>query len=153
MQLSLNQWASAISSAIQVPPAVEFSIVRTYNPVTRELSMTVDGIGKESLSGEIRLSVMLTESGIVDAQDDAEYQGGGIDSNYIHKHVLRAMLTPATGAPISNGMTLAQTFSETYLTTLDAAWVADSMEIVAFVSLVNGSDFPVLQAASIHLTE
>ncbi|HQW26860.1 MAG TPA: Omp28-related outer membrane protein [Saprospiraceae bacterium] len=151
MQLGLNQWASAISSAIQVPPAIELSIVRTFDPLTRQVVVTVNGIGKEVLEGEIRLSIMLTESGIIDAQDDLE--AGGIVPDYVHKHVLRDMLTPSTGANILNGISVGQTFSQTYTKTLEDIWVADDMEIIAFVSLVNGSDFPVLQAASVHLVE
>jgi hypothetical protein len=151
LQLSLNQWASAITAAIQEAPAVEFSISRTYNEMTGQLDVTIDGIGKEDLEGEIRLSVMLTESGIVDAQDDLE--AGGIVEDYVHKHVLRDMLTPAAGATIQNNMATGQTFSASYSTILDNAWVADNMEIIAFVSLVNGNTFPVLQAAHAHLTD
>jgi len=83
MQLGLNQWASAITSEIQVPPAVDLSIARTYDADTRQLVVTVNGIGKEKLDGEIRVSVMLTESGIVDAQDDAEAVPHIVE-NYVH---------------------------------------------------------------------
>jgi hypothetical protein len=119
-----------------------------YNPASY---VTVSGIGKEELSGEINLSIMLTESGIIDAQDD--FEAGGIVDDYVHKHVLRDMMTPVTGAPVLSSIITGQTFSETYTKTLDAGWEADNMEIIAFVSLVNGSDFPVIQAASVHLTE
>lgn len=151
MQISLNQWASAITSEIQTPPAIEISIVRTYDVQSRQLSVTVSGIGKEALSGEIRLSIMLTESGIIDAQDD--FEAGGIVEDYEHKHVLRDMLTPFAGAPILSSITTGQTFSETYTQTLDAGWEANKMEIIAFVSLVNGNTFPVIQATTLHLTE
>jgi hypothetical protein len=63
------------------------------------------------------------------------------------------MLTPSTGAKILDGIAVGQTFSQTYSKTLEDIWVAEDMEIIAFVSLVNGSDFPVLQAASVHLAE
>ncbi len=63
------------------------------------------------------------------------------------------MLTPAVGATVLDGIAVGQTFSQTYMTTLDASWVADNMEIIAFASLVSGSDFPVLQAASIHVAD
>lgn len=151
MQQGLSQWASSITAAIQVPPAIELSIVRTFDPATRQLVVTVNGIGKESLTGEIRLSIMITESGIVDAQDDLE--AGGIVDDYVHKHVLRDMLTPAAGATLFNSITTGQTFSETHSTILDPTWVPEHMEIIAFVSLVNGTDIPVLQATSEHLTE
>lgn len=151
LQISLNQWASAITSAIQVPPAVELNIVRTYDANSRQLVVTINGIGKEDISGEIRLSIMITESGIIDAQDVLEE--GGIVDDYEHNHVLRDMLTPAAGAPILTDITTGQTFSGTYMTTIDPAWDAEKMEIIAFVSLVEGSSFPIIQATSFHLTE
>lgn len=151
LQLSLNQWASAIASEIQEEPAIDLSIVRTFDVNTRQLSVTVSGIGKEPVAGDIRLSVMLTESGIIDAQDD--FEAGGIVEDYEHKHVLRDMLTPQAGAPVLTNITTGQTFSQTFTRILDATWIADKMEIIAFVSVVNGSDFPVVQATTLHVGE
>lgn len=151
LQLSANAWASAITQQVQQQPAVELGLVKEYNPDTRELTVTVNGIGKASLSGDIRLSVMLTESGIVDAQDDQE--AGGIVQDYVHKHVLRDMLTPATGAMILNSIFSGTTFTRTFTTTLDSGWNANEMEVIAFISNVNGSDFSVLQAVHDHITE
>lgn len=153
MQLSLNQWASAITSEIQVPPAIDINIVKAYDANSRQLVVTVNGIGKEDLEGEIRLSIMITESGIVDFQDDAERPGGNIDSFYVHKHVLRDMLTPAAGAPIRTNIGVGDAISETYTITLDPEWKEEEMEIIAFVSLVNGSNFPIIQAAHSHVIE
>ncbi|HZV68759.1 MAG TPA: Omp28-related outer membrane protein [Saprospiraceae bacterium] len=149
LQISANAWSSAISTQIQIAPAVEITIVHSFNAVTRELEVTVNGIGKEVVSGDIRLSIMITESGIVDAQDDQE--AGGVVQDYVHKHVLRGMLTPAEGISISTGLTVGQTFSESFTRILDAGWNTDHMDIVAFVSEVNGNNFPVLQAAGVKL--
>lgn len=151
MQIGRNQWGSAISSEIQIPPAVELTISRTFLPDTRQLTVTIEGIGKEDLSKEVRLSVVLIESGIVDAQDDLE--AGGIVPDYVHKHVMRDMLTPATGEPVASSMKTGQTFSKNYVYTIPQEWVADSMEIIAFVTLAEGTVYPVLQAASAHVTE
>jgi hypothetical protein len=151
LQLSLNQWGSAISRDIQIEPAVDITIDKTYDNGSRLLNVKVDGIARENVSGEIRISVMLTESGIVDAQDD--FEAGGIVDDYVHKHVLRDMLTPAAGDILDDGLTLGQVFTKSYSITLPDAWVADEMEIIAFVSAVNGNSFPVLQAASTHLAD
>ncbi len=150
-QLGANEWSSAISQQIQVAPAVDLAIIKEYNEATRELVVTVNGIGKEVVTGSITLSVMLTESGIIDAQDDQE--AGGIVLDYVHKHVLRDMMTPATGESIVSNISVGQTISQTYSITLDPSWVADNMEIIAFVSNVNGSIYPVLQAAHVGVTE
>ncbi len=151
MQIDRNQWASAITSEIQIPPAVELTITRAYDPDTRQLNVTIDGIGKEDISSEIRLSVVLTESGIVDAQDDLE--AGGIVQDYVHNHVMRDMLTPVLGETVASAMITGQSFSKTYQYTLPQEWVADSMEIIAFTTLAQGTVYPVLQAAAVHVVE
>jgi len=153
MQIGLQQWASAINNDIQVPPAVDLSITREYDPGTRKLTMTVDGIGKENVTGDLRISVMLTESGIVDFQDDIEHQPTHIDSFYVHNHVLRAMLTPAAGESFAASITTGEVFSKDYSIILQDNFVPENMEIVAFISALNDGKFPVLQAAHIHLTE
>ena len=152
MQIGRNQWASAITNDIQDQPAVELSIEKSFNASTRELVVTINGIGKENVTGEIRLSVMLTESGIVDAQDDIEADPH-IVLDYVHNHVLRDMFTPADGAPLFENLILGQTFSQTYSLVLNDACIPENMEIVAFASVVNGNNFPVLQAAAAHVIE
>ena len=152
MQIGRNQWASAITSEIQIQPAVELSIEKSFNTTTRELVVTISGIGKEAVTGEIRLSALVTESGVIDAQDDAEADPH-IVLDYVHNHVLRDMFTPPEGAPLFNDLIVGQTFSQTYSLILDSSWVPENMEIVAFASLVNGTSIPVLQAASAHVTE
>ncbi len=151
MQISANQWASAISAQLATPPAIELILTKEYNLDTRELTVTVSGIATQPVAGDIRLSVMLTESGIIDAQDD--FEAGGIVPDYYHKHVLRTMMTPATGAPILSSVTTGQTFTQTFILTLDPAWNAGNMEIIAFISNVQGASVPVLQAASLHVTD
>lgn len=151
MQIGLNQWASAINRDIQDDPAVEINLDADYVADTRTLTVTVNSIGKENVAGEIRLSIMLTESGIVDAQDDME--AGGIVPDYVHNHVLRDMLTPATGEVVAASLSIGQVISRTYSIVLPTQWVADDMEVVAFFSAVNGNSFPVLQAAHTGVTE
>ncbi len=151
MQLGANQWASAITAEIQTAPAVEITIAKDYNAATRELQVTVSGIGKQPISGDLRVSVMIVESGIIDAQDDQE--AGGIVPDYVHNHVLRNMLTPASGAPVLTSLSTGQTFTQSFTTSIDAIWNPQNMEIIAFMSNVQGTSFPILQATSAHLAD
>lgn len=151
VQLSLNQWASAISKQLETEPLAELSLVRAYNAATRELEVTVNGIAKQPVSGDIRLSIMLLESGIVDAQDDNE--NGGIVEDYVHNHVLRDMLTPAAGASVASSLNAGQTFSFSGSIILNESWDPSKMEIIAFASNVQGATIPVVQATSIHVIE
>lgn len=153
MQLTLNQWASAISKQLETEPAVELSIEDVYNPETRELEVTVTGIGKYAVTGDLRLSIMLVENNIIDGQNDIEAGGNGVVLDYVHKHVLRDMLTSASGESILTSITTGETFSKTYTTTIPEQWNAQNMEVIAFISNVQGATFPVLQATSLHLAE
>jgi hypothetical protein len=152
LQLSLNQWASAINQEIQGEPEVEITVHTNYNAATRQLTVETSTIGKLGVDGdEFRISIMLTESGIIDAQDD--FEAGGIVPDYEHNHVLRDMLTPATGEVFANSISVGQIFTHTFTTTLPENWDPNHMEVIAFVSEIDGSRFPVLQAASAHVIE
>lgn len=151
IQLSLNQWASAITQHLQEEPVVDISVTSGYDVDTRVLTIQTSAIGKENVTGDIRLSVMLTESGIVDAQDD--FEAGGIVNDYVHRHVLRDMLTPAAGESVATNMSIGQIVNRTYTMTIPDTWSPAHMEVIAFVSQVNGNSFPILQAVQAHVTE
>lgn len=146
-----SAWAAYISQELEEDPAVELTISHNYNQNTRKLDITVSGIALSSVQGDIRMSVSLTEDGIIDDQDDQE--AGGIVPDYEHKHVLRDMATSFDGESFSSQLTTGQTFSKNYSMTLDEEWVAGKCSIVAFVSLVDSGNntFRVLQAAEDHL--
>ena len=152
MQLSLNQWGSAINQQIQVEPSVEVVVNTEFIASSRELQVEVVIVGKEPITNsDLRLSVMLTESGIIDAQDD--FEAGGIVDDYEHNHVLRDMLTPAAGLTIGSSITVGEIITQTFTTTLPDNWMHHNMEVIAFVSRVEGGTYPVLQAASAHVVE
>lgn len=150
--LGLNQWASVITQQIREEPAVDLLLETVFDTATRSLTVVVSGIGKAQVEGDIRISVMLTESGIIDAQDDAEADPN-IVQDYVHKHVLRKMLTNARGDALDSSIRLGETFRRTYSISLPAEWVPEKMEVIAFVNIVNGADLSVLQAVHRRITE
>jgi len=150
--LGLNQWASLVTEHIQQDPDIDLSLSTNYDAGTRELRVTVSGIGKRTVNGDIRISVMLTESGIVDWQDDAEADPH-IVTDYVHKHVLRAMLTASRGDVLDNNIGLGESFTRSYVTVLPGEWAPEKMEVLAFVNVVGGGDFPVIQAVTAHVAE
>lgn len=150
--LGLNQWASLVTEHIQQDPDVDLSVETVFEPGTRELRVNVSGIGKRTVNGDIRISVMLTESGIVDWQDDVEADPH-IVTDYVHKHVLRDMLTAARGDVLDNSISLGETFARSYVKVLPVDWVPEKMEVIAFVNVVDGGNFPVIQATVAHVAE
>jgi hypothetical protein len=144
--LGLNQWASVVTAEVQEDPAIDVSVETTYDPDTRQLEVAVGGIGKTEVTGDIRISVMITESGIVDAQDDAEAVPN-IVPDYVHKHVLRDMMTASRGDVLASSIALGESFARNYTLTLPTEWVAENMEVIAFVNVVSGNQLDVIQAA------
>ena len=151
-QHGAQAWADFIAQEIQEDPKVEFSVHHEFNLADRSLTFEIEGISKANLTGEVRLSVMITEDNIVDAQDDLE--AGGIVDDYIHKDVLRGMATPFNGTPISDGLGLGQSFSGSAGMELDPTWDERECNALIIISEVRSNDdIKVLQAAEVHIVE
>ena len=101
------------------------------------------------LTGNLHLTVLLTEDNIIDAQKDVST----IIPDYKHKHVLRAVLTSNTfGDLVGTGLSANESISRSYSFTLpaeDGTWKAENINIVAHLR----SDDIVHQAAEIHLAD
>ncbi len=153
IQLGASAWSAAVSDALASEPLVEFTLEKDYNPTTRLLTVKISGIAKGRIEGDLRASVMLTESNIVDAQDDVE--AGGVVEDYVHNHVLRDMLTNFSGESFSDLLNTGELFTLSYSGTIDENWDVNQMEAIAFISNITdgGSTFEVLQAGEIHVVD
>jgi thiol-disulfide isomerase/thioredoxin len=153
LQLTASAWAGFIGNEIENEPVVEFSIGKTFDPATGSLSVSISGRAKTSISGDLRISIMLTENDIIDAQDDID--AGGIIDDYKHKHVLRGMLTKFDGESFTDQLSTGESINLQFSGTLKPEWVTSNMDIVAFISNVSSSPntFSVLQAGKLHLID
>lgn len=116
------------------------SVVLDYEYNGGELKLHVSGQSLDSNLSSIKLSVCLTESGMLGKQADYNFSFEGW-SEYRHVHVPRVYLSTALGdeLPIVEGK-----YDTTYVTTLKSDWNAENMSIVAYVT--DGSNKPVLNA-------
>jgi len=152
-QQGRNVWAGYVQQESEIEPTVEFTIERTYDEGSRHLHLLVEGRAKTNITEPVRISVAVTESGIIDAQDDAEVSPH-IVPDYVHNHVLRDMLTPYDGQDLAPSLAEAQDFSAEFDYDVDAAWNAGMCNIIVFISLrANSGDISVLQAGETALVE
>ncbi|MBP6185665.1 MAG: Omp28-related outer membrane protein [Saprospiraceae bacterium] len=137
-------WAGYLAQEVALSPKVGLNVVPVFDPATRKLSVTVNGIAREAISAPLRVTVLLTESGIIDYQKDIRF---GDVPEYIHKHVLRNVLNANFEGDIvaPSGVNAGQTILYNTETTLPEAWKADKMEVVAIIA--NGNSKYVYQAA------
>ncbi|MBK8490657.1 MAG: Omp28-related outer membrane protein [Saprospirales bacterium] len=137
--LGRNDWAGYIAQEKAIDPVIKIAVVPNFNETTRKLDVEVKLYPQEDiLDPDVRISLMLTESNIVDYQDTPD---GKVD-NYVHKHVLRDMLTSYLGEGISetliSGIIITKNFSYTVPEVWNAGETASNVEemhVVVFVHL------------------
>ena len=145
-----SQWSAVLNSEFAKDFGLGLFVQNEYNPSTREVKIEVTIDPTQTLSGENRLSVFITQDSIMDPQLD----NGVKKKDYIHRHVLRAVVTAATGDILSEPLTAGILRKRSFTFTLpDDTWVAKHCSVVAFVHHGGEPDNEVLQAVERHVVE
>lgn len=151
LQFGKALWGGYIQQELQEDPKISVNIEKTYDPVTRDLEVRVSGVvAEEDLIGEVRLTIMIVESDIVDPQLK---EGEGLVLDYNHKHVLRTLITNTQGDPIGTNMTSGSNYDETKIMNLTDGWNSEKCDVIAFVNLIDGENKEVLQAESTDIED
>jgi len=135
-----STWAGHIAAELETEPQVGLNINNTYDSTSRNLSVDIEIPFLVSLSGELRLSVLITENDIIDAQKDQT----GLIEDYTHRHVFREMLTDVQGMLIQ-AENIGNSINETFNFPLPPEWNDTKCKVVAFVHQAP-PDFEILQA-------
>ena len=149
---SVDLWPQMVEREFEKPQTAAIVINHEYDTATRELNVDVEVEPWIDLSGDIRISVMLVESHIIDAQNDQS----SVILDYEHNHMLRDMLTSFEGNSLTSEINAFEKVSANYSYTLpeeNGLWVAENMDIIAFVSEVTPTSKEILQAAEVHIIE
>lgn len=140
-------WAGFIEAQASIPPAVNIVLSSNFNESDRVIAIKATLIANEQLGDNLRLTVMLTENDVADAQLTPD----GLKTDYKHKHVLRDVITNFDGdilGDIGVGELVAKNFSYT----LPEEWSVDNCNVVAFVHLA-GEEKDVLQVEEVHVLD
>lgn len=149
LQLGQSQWAGYIQQELQEDPKVKLKIEPTYNSQTEKLDVVVTLLVVEDIAEpDVRLTVMITESGVQDMQ----LTPSGKQADYTHKHILRGVMTNYDGAIISDELTAGKQLTKSFSMDWNSAWDVNNCDVVAFVSL-GGNTKDVLQAHHVHIIE
>ena len=147
-----QKWAGYVNQDLLItPPKVQMKIERSYNDATRVLKLGVILQYAETITSNLNMSVMLTESGLVEPQLGGPNGGStGIDTFYVHNHVLRDMMTPSLGRAVSGNHTPGHATKFLFPDyNVPASWNADSVKIVSFIT--NADTLNVLQVVDENL--
>lgn len=130
---SRDQWSTRMNARKNIAPTVEIELLKSYDPVTRQLNMIATVTALEDLEGDYFVSLILLEDKLVYPQTGNGSCTGG--SNYVHDHVVRAMINGAKGVSLNNGASWStgNSFSAVSDYYISNDFVDGNCEIVAMV--------------------
>lgn len=147
MQLGQSKWPGYVQQELALPAKVKLALNRNFNALTRELTVDVTVFVEQTLTDpDVRLSVALTEDNVTDYQ----LTPAGKEADYVHKHILRSMLTNFDGNLLQEDLGAGSRFCKRYVTTVPNEWKAADCKLVAFVSL-GGTSKEVLQVVQVKM--
>jgi hypothetical protein len=149
MVTPFTSWAGIIGAEFQKSYGLDLLLENHYEPASRKLDMKITLGANNTLPGENRLTILITQDSIVDPQKD----GTEIVSAYIHRHVMRGIVTATAGDPIPEALNKGSVVEKNYSFTLPAEWVAEHCSVVAYVHHGPVPDREVLQAIEKHVVE
>ncbi|MDX2134110.1 MAG: Omp28-related outer membrane protein [Saprospiraceae bacterium] len=148
--LGPTNWNALINEQIQQQPTIGLFMETTYNTDARTLTIDIDLAPDNTLTGEHRLTVYVTQDSIVDAQNINGYK----EPNYVHRHILRDVISSTSGDLITEPLTGGDLIRKSYQVVLPAAWDDRHCSVIAFVHRGTGFDNKeVLQAVEKHVVD
>lgn len=129
-------WPGYVVEEKSKTPTIKLSLTLQHLPAQRLINIQCSISGMKDLTVQsLGLSLVVAENNIKDAQ----LTPTGVDTNYIHRHVMRSFVTGTQGdaiQPIVSGAS--NTYN--YTTTYQADWNPDQLSIIAFVHQMGGDN-------------
>jgi Outer membrane protein Omp28 len=130
-------WEGYTKTRLKQPVRVNIELESDYDDANRELKVTAILHYLEDIDTLNHISIMITESDIKSPQKMPDLS---VDTNYIHKHVLRGMITSVFGNATNETTEKGRVIVRQYKYKLAENWKADNCFIVAFVHFVGNSN-------------
>lgn len=141
--ISDQKWSNYVSAELQGTTPVNIGVNHDFDPASRDLWIEVEVKFLASMEGPLNLTVYLTEDYISEHQLTTT----GIDTEYVHKHVLRKVVTPYNGTSLSTvTFETNRVVKHRFLIKLPDFWEISNCNLVAFVHRI-GEVPEVIQAA------
>jgi hypothetical protein len=147
--LGINEWDARVNERIAETTPLNLELKSTYDAAKGEAIVTVKVIYTKDKSAEThRLTIGLSEDGIIGKQSDKDTTGG-IRYGYTHNHVLRSTVTSASGDVFSAPLQAGRVFEKQFRVKLRSHWNPAKMHVFAFVQ--NDADKAILNCRDAEL--
>ena len=107
--LGRQDWATKTNEELAIPTPVNIELTNEFNQATKEGVISVKLTYTQAVTKKQYISIALIEDSIIDVQEYEDKQTFEVkfNPNYVHMHVLRDIITFATGDAIATDQTLA----------------------------------------------
>lgn len=95
--VATSNWSSYVSDRMALTTPINIDLATEYIAADTSVILTASFVYNQAVSAELRYGIELIQNDIVSAQVQPD---NSIDTNYVHQHVLRELITPVTGATI-----------------------------------------------------
>lgn len=144
-----TRWGAEVAQDLQQDPSLAVTLENTYDTSSRSLNIKIALVPDQFLAGEQhRLTVLITQDSVISQQ----LQGSSLVPNYVHRHVLRDVVTAPSGDIITEPLEAGQIVNKSFNVTLPQKWDAKHCSVVAYVHR-GVSDKEVLQVVEKHVIE
>lgn len=126
---NITAWNGSIMSQISKAAAGEIELTPTYDADTRTVTVDYEVTLNSVFTSTLNINIWVVENGIRGPQKS----GNTIIPTYEHNHVLRGSLTGDWGIALNSTFLPDEVYTGTVSLTLDAAWVAENCQLVAFL--------------------
>ena len=132
---SKDQWASIIQAEAKEKAQAKITFKNGFDPVTRNLQINFQIEPSETLLGNYAYTIMITENNVTDAQKTPT----GVKTDYVHRHILRDILTAAQGNAIVEKLTKGASVGKSLNYTLPTAWKSKNCEVIVILHKIGAS--------------
>ncbi len=129
-------WAAKVAAELNTNPAIDLQMINEYDAAERKLCTHIKTNFITTLSRNLKLVVLLAESGIVSPQMNHDADAGDVPviENYVHNHVMRGAISTTWGATIATaGTANPESLVKSYKYILKDEFVAEKCTVIAFV--------------------
>lgn len=141
------KWSNYVNNELNIPSPVNIELQPQFDFTSRALNLTAKMTFTQAYGNSLYFTVYLIEDSLVEHQLTPQ----GVDTAYIHNHVLRQQITQLNGQVLRGGTYYAgQVIEHRYNFTLPMGWNSSRMKIIGFVHS-SGEQMAVLNTAAISI--
>jgi hypothetical protein len=144
---NIDIWLSLVESELEEPLQIAIALDHSFDENSRTINISADFVPVVDLDGEYKVSVFVTESKIIDLQENL----GVIIEDYEHNHILRHMMTKFDGDSLGDDLKEGDELNKSFSYTVPAEFNTDHMEVIVSVHRNSTENKQILQSAGFKL--